>query len=209
MKVIILRFQRESGQTCGVFSCRPDSWVINLERLQESLWNLNNSIKRKLLFNLHHSSQNLYFFYWLIKSSTHLGPLGTFFFFSLSVFLQMYWWFKSSNYLGPHHFIENVLLNLAIVDLLGLLVTSRKDTAGSAKLAQLGNSFDRDRVREVWPYTLHTALALRNRSDLTCAKINSYLARWSSSFILGPLHWSSIYVFPTSREHIKSSAGVF
>ena len=74
MKVIILRIQRESGQTCGVFSCRPDSWVINLERLQESLWNLNNSIKRKLLFNLHHSPQNLYSFYLLIKCSTHLGP---------------------------------------------------------------------------------------------------------------------------------------
>ena len=73
MKVIILRFQRESGQTCSVFSCRPDSWVINLERLQESLWNLNN-IKRKLLFNLHHFSQNLYSFYLLIKCSTHLGP---------------------------------------------------------------------------------------------------------------------------------------
>ena len=74
MKVIILKFQRESGRTCSVFSCRPDSWVINLERLQESLWNLNNSIKRKLLFNLHHSPQNLYIFYWLIKSLTHLGP---------------------------------------------------------------------------------------------------------------------------------------
>ena len=79
MKVIILKFQRERGQTCSVFSCRPDSWVINLERLQESLWNLNNSIKRKLLFNLHHSPQNLYIFYWLIKSSTHLEPLSTLF----------------------------------------------------------------------------------------------------------------------------------
>lgn len=27
------------GQTCSVFPCRPDSWVVNLERLQESLWN--------------------------------------------------------------------------------------------------------------------------------------------------------------------------
>ena len=32
-------------------------------------------------------------------------------------------------------------------------------------------------------------------------QVVSHSTRWSSSFILGPLHWSSIFIFLTSREH--------
>ena len=32
-------------------------------------------------------------------------------------------------------------------------------------------------------------------------QVVSHSTRWSSPFILGPLHWSSIFIFLTSREH--------
>ena len=49
-----------------------------------------------------------------------------------------------------------------------------------------------------FPHIYDTSLFQQQQRKVGIEKVVSYPAKWSLSFILGPLHWSSI--FPTSRE---------